>query len=81
MNKDDFRRSLIDLAKVYTAQADLEFDEHGKVIKRELADNELGLQDTIVVDRGNGKPAPDLLIDVKEPVGRERKQRREPKPR
>ncbi len=49
VNKDDFRAALMNLAQTYTAQADLEFDEHGKVIKK--AANELRLADTIVVQR------------------------------
>jgi DNA topoisomerase-6 subunit B len=54
INKEDFRKSLIELSKNYTAQADMEFDEHGRVVKREGAGNDLGLEDTIVVERGNG---------------------------
>ncbi|MCH7595958.1 MAG: DNA topoisomerase VI subunit B, partial [Planctomycetes bacterium] len=46
IDKEEFRRNLIELSKVYTAQADMEFDEHGKVIKKELAGNDLGLADT-----------------------------------
>ena len=56
VNKEDFRGALLNLAKKYTAQADVEFDEHGKVIKKTTG-NDLGLEDTIVVDRegqGNG---------------------------
>ncbi len=49
INKDDFRKSLNALAEKYTAQADMEFDEHGKVIKKK--GNDLGLADTIIVDR------------------------------
>ncbi len=68
VNKEDFRRSLIDLAQVYTAQADLEFDEHGKVIKKRLGDNDLGLEDTIVVERDRPTAVPELLLDVAEPA-------------
>jgi DNA topoisomerase-6 subunit B len=51
VNKEDFRKALVDLSKSYTAQADLEFDEHGKVIKKLKEGNDLGLEDTIVVER------------------------------
>jgi len=50
VNKEEFRKALVDLSKTYTAQADLEFDEHGKVVKKATA-NDLGLEDTIVVER------------------------------
>ena len=43
INRDEFRKSLIALSKNYTAQADVEFDEHGKVIKKKLPGNELGI--------------------------------------
>jgi len=63
INKEDFRKALVDLAKNYTAQADLEFDEHGKVIRKK--GNDLGLQDTIVVDRTTDDPAtPTALFDA-----------------
>lgn len=51
INKDQFRKQLIELSKIHTAQADMEFDEHGKVIKKQRAGNEYGLEDTIVVER------------------------------
>jgi DNA topoisomerase-6 subunit B len=59
VNKKAFRESLLALSQQYTDQADLEFDEHGKVIKRAKGvgkqsrlgprENELGLENTIVV--------------------------------
>ena len=64
INKDEFRRSLVSLSKVYTQQADMEFDEHGKVIKGKHLGNDLGLQDTIVVDRGAAAVEPELLFDT-----------------
>ncbi len=65
INKEDFRRSLVELSRQYTAQADMEFDEHGKIVKRkEKPGNELGLTDTIVVDREEGEPDPGTLFDV-----------------
>jgi len=70
INRENFRRDLVNLAKVYTAQADMEFDEHGKVIKKAKGGNELGLQNTIVVDRTDEsdiKPAPGMLFDTGEP--------------
>jgi len=54
VNKDDLRQALISLSNVYTAQADIEFDEHGKVVKK-LAGNELGLDNTIVMEREDAK--------------------------
>ncbi len=75
VNKDDFRGALLNLARKYTVQADLEFDEHGKVIKKTAA-NDLGLQDTIVVAR-NGEPAEPMLIESggEEPRRRRRSRR------
>jgi DNA topoisomerase-6 subunit B len=73
VNKEEFRKALVDLSKTYTAQADLEFDEHGKVLKKTAA-NDVGLENTIVVNgdaslsRGHGNK---LLIDV----GRRQSQR------
>ncbi len=64
INKDEFRRNLIALSEVYTAQADMEFDEHGKVIKKKRPGNDLGLADTIVVDRAQGAPEPTTLFDT-----------------
>jgi DNA topoisomerase-6 subunit B len=65
INKDDFRRSLVELSKTYTAQADMEFDEHGKVIKKKTtAGNDLGLADTVVVDPEAQPPDPTTLFDV-----------------
>ncbi len=57
INKEEFRRSLVTLSKTYTAQADMEFDDHGKVIKKKKQQpgNDLGLADTIVVDREGGE--------------------------
>ena len=55
INKEQFRQSLVSLSKTFTAQADMEFDDHGKVIKKHAAGNDLGLQDTIVLDgEGDG---------------------------
>jgi len=64
IHKDDFRNSLVALSKIYTAQADLEFDEHGKIIRKHAPGNDLGLADTIVVDRGDGPSSPTTLFDV-----------------
>ncbi len=69
-DKKEFRDSLITLSESFTEQADMEFDDHGKVIKRkQVPGNEYGLADTIVVDRANGDPpTPQLLFgdDVNE---------------
>ena len=93
VNKEEFRKALVTLSKTYTAQADLEFDEHGKVIKRgatvRRADqggrvrtgaarkcgNDLGLEDTIVVERDEPAAPPSTLFDrvaSKEPPRRAR---------
>lgn len=62
INKDDFRKSLLELSKVYTAQADMELDEHGRIVKKTTDANDLGLADTIVVDRDDGTPDPGMLF-------------------
>jgi len=63
INKEDFRKALVDLSKSYTAQADLEFDEHGKVIKKRKSGNDLGLEDTIVVERETTVVQPTRLFE------------------
>jgi len=63
VNKEEFRKALINLSKTYTSQADLEFDEHGKVIKKSKVGNDLGLEDTIVVERGTSQARPTKLFD------------------
>ena len=56
INKSDFRSDLQALSRTYTEAADMEFDDHGKVIKKKVVQNELGLADTIVVERaGTGE--------------------------
>ena len=68
INRDDFRRNLIYLSKQYTAQADMEFDEHGKVVRRKAhPGNELGLEDTIVVEDRETPPSPEELFATEEP--------------
>ena len=42
----------------------MEFDEHGKVIKRKNPSNDLGLRDTIVVDREAAGGEPQTLFDA-----------------
>ncbi|MCH7885405.1 MAG: hypothetical protein IIC01_09165, partial [Planctomycetes bacterium] len=64
INRDDFRESLILLSNQYTAQADMAFDDHGKVIQRRQMGNDLGLADTIVVDREEPPPDSTMLFDV-----------------
>ncbi|MGB2986958.1 MAG: DNA topoisomerase VI subunit B [Phycisphaerae bacterium] len=64
INKEDFRKALLALSRDYTAQADMDFDEHGKVIRKAHAGNDLGLADTVVVDRDSGEPDPTTLFDV-----------------
>jgi DNA topoisomerase-6 subunit B len=64
VNKDDFRRSLIALSKEYTAQADMEFDEHGKIVKKKAPGNDLGLADTVVVENDGPPPDPSTLFET-----------------
>ena len=73
VNKEDLRRALVSLSNVYTAQADMEFDEHGKVIKKTHVGNEYGLADTVVVDRDEDAPDPTTLFDTGESDGGKRK--------
>jgi DNA topoisomerase-6 subunit B len=47
INRQDFRRSLLKLSEKYTAAADVEFDDHGNVVRKS---QERGLENTIVVD-------------------------------
>ncbi|MCK4659590.1 MAG: DNA topoisomerase VI subunit B, partial [Phycisphaerae bacterium] len=48
-DKDEFRRSLLALAEQFTTEADMEFDEHGKVVKKRT-DADPQLDNTVVVD-------------------------------
>ncbi len=64
INKEDFRKDLIALAQSHTEQADMEFDEHGKVIKKNCPGNELGLADTIVVDPNAPAQDSESLFDA-----------------
>lgn len=61
-NKDEFRHSLIELSKTYTAQADMEFDEHGKVIRRDEDEGNGKMEDTIIIDRNAPAPDPSTLF-------------------
>lgn len=47
-DKEDLRRSLMALAEKSTVAADLEFDEHGKVIKRKRHGPDLELDNTVI---------------------------------
>ena len=49
-DKAKFRSSLIGLAEEFTAHADMEFDEHGKVVKKRRAGGDPELENTIIVD-------------------------------
>jgi len=73
LNKEEFRKSLISLSQSYTAQADMEFDEHGKVIKKRALGNDMGLQDTIVVERDEPAADPTLLFGADDSGGRRKK--------
>jgi len=54
-NKDEFRRNLVRLAEQATAHADVEFDEHGNIIKQKTR-AERDLENTVIVDRDGGPP-------------------------
>lgn len=66
-NKEDFRKSLIALSQNYTAAADMEFDEHGKVVKKAKPGNDLGLANTVVVKRDEETQAPGALFEDDKP--------------
>jgi len=63
VNKEDLRRALLDLAAQHTAAADLEFDEHGQVIRQAPGDDGDGLENTIVVERDDRASQPESLFD------------------
>jgi DNA topoisomerase-6 subunit B len=66
-DRDAFRRQLIELSKNHTTAADLEFDDHGRIKKKATeapSGNELGLQDTIVVEQEEGEELPTELFDT-----------------
>ncbi len=61
VNKDEFRRSLLGLAEHFTAQADVEFDQHGSITKKR-AGSDAELENTVVVDRHGDEPVPQTLF-------------------
>ena len=67
VDRQVLRADLVKLSETFTAQADMELDEHGKVVRKQAAGNELGLADTIVVERDGEAPAPETLFDFSEP--------------
>ncbi|MFQ5590604.1 MAG: DNA topoisomerase VI subunit B [Phycisphaerae bacterium] len=76
VNKEQFRKSLVSLSRQYTAQADMEFDEHGKIVRKHAPGNDLGLRDTIVVDRDDAQEPTGLLNsddDAKAPSTRRKR--------
>ncbi len=80
INKEEFRKNLVSLSTVYTTQADMEFDEHGKIIRKEHPGNDLGLSDTIVVDREQDSPDPGTLFDLNDkPTGTKKRKPRKAK--
>ncbi|MGB0714845.1 MAG: DNA topoisomerase VI subunit B [Phycisphaerae bacterium] len=62
IDKEDFKQDLLALAQVHTEQADMEFDDHGKIIRKSKPGNDLGLEDTIVVDQNGEGPDPSVLF-------------------
>jgi len=75
IDKEAFRRSLVVMSRSYTAQADLEFDEHGKVIRKSDA-NDAGLPDTIVVDQASARTTTTSMLFDAGPAERPTKTRR-----
>ena len=67
VDKQELRADLTRLAESFTTQADMEFDEHGKVVRKQTVGNELRLADTIVVERDATAPSPEMLFDVQGP--------------
>ncbi len=63
-NKDEFRKSLLALAEKHTVQADVEFDDTGRIIRKAAPANEFGLADTVVVERDVPAPTPQELFDT-----------------
>ena len=59
VNKDDLRQALLQLAEDHTEKADLEFDEHGEIIKSK-PDREL--EHTVVVDRSGEERTAETLF-------------------
>ena len=56
-NKDDFRKDLVHLAGSATADADMEFDDSGKVIPKK--NGERKLENTILVEDEEKEPVPE----------------------
>ncbi|MFQ5490899.1 MAG: DNA topoisomerase VI subunit B [Phycisphaerae bacterium] len=63
INKQEFHKSLTRLAQDYTVAADMEFDDHGDIIKKRIGGN-TDLENTLVVDRAGHTPAPETLFDT-----------------
>jgi len=72
-NKDEFRRNLVRLAEQATAHADVEFDEHGNIIKQKTK-TERDLENTVIVER-DGAPAggQQALFDSSDQAPRKKK--------
>ena len=86
LDEDAFRNDLVQLSESYTAQADMEFDDHGKVIRKAKPGNDLGLADTVVVPDGEAAPDPEMLFEAepvapakKQPIGRKVKKKKRKK--
>lgn len=60
VNKEHLRRALLKLAEMHTSQADMEFDEHGQVVKKQ----DDGLENTVVVERGRDALVPETLFEL-----------------
>ena len=62
-DKSMLRKDLLSLADRFTADADLEFDEHGEVTGRIKRDRPPNLDNTIIVDTDRDVPASQELFD------------------
>ncbi|MCP4590638.1 MAG: DNA topoisomerase VI subunit B [bacterium] len=62
-DKEKLRRSLMELAERATLAADMEFDEHGKVVRKKRPDANPALADTVIVGAEDSAPEASTLFD------------------
>ena len=76
-DKDKLRRALVALAEKFTEHADVEFDEHGNVVKRTDPEDEgePRLNDTIIVDGDAPPPGQQPLFEAEPKVSAARRPR------
>ncbi|MFH0981961.1 MAG: DNA topoisomerase VI subunit B [Planctomycetota bacterium] len=61
-DKDKLRRALLSLAEKFTAHADVEFDEHGNIVRHRPPDHDPELEHTIIVDSAEAAPSEPVLF-------------------